>query len=135
MDESTTQPLPDLVTRLVADRIDSIAQLEVLLLLFRAAPRAWTAPEVASELRIDGAWAAEQLAVLRDRQLLGQRAPDSGLHVFAPATPELAKAVDALAACYADRRVALVALLYSRPSDTIRAFADAFRIRRGEDDG
>jgi hypothetical protein len=127
------QSLPEVVQRLVLDRIDSIAQLEVLLLLHRV-PRAWDAAEVGAELRIDPSWAAEQFAVLRERRLLAEEPPGSGRHVFAPGTPELAKAVEALAASYAERRVAVVALLYSQPAGA-RAFADAFRIRKEDGDG
>jgi len=127
--------LPEIVERLVLDRIDSIAQLEVLLALHRSAPSAWSAADVGRELRIDPVWAAEQLAVLRDRELLGEAPPGAHRYCFDPATDALAKAVDALAACYADRRVTVVALLYSRPGPPIRALAEAFRIRREDGDG
>ena len=131
---SDREPLPEPVRRLLLDRIDSIAQLEVLLLLHRSAPQAWDAAQVGGELRIEPAWAAEQLALLRERQLLVESPPDSGLHLFEPASPDLAKAVELLAGSYADRRVAVIALLYSRPAG-IRAFADAFRFRKGDSDG
>jgi hypothetical protein len=39
-----------------------------------------------------------------------------------------------LAGCYNELRVTVVGVLYSRPVDRIRVFADAFRIRR-EDEG
>ena len=126
--------LPEAVQELLLHRLDSIAQLEVLLLLHRTAPEAWDAARVAGELRIDPAWAAEQLALLRDRQLLRESSASGSYH-FAAATPELAKAVEALAASYTDRRVAIVALLYSRPAPGIRVFADAFRIRKEHGDG
>jgi len=129
------QPLPDIVERLLLDRIDSIAQLELLLALHRSAPAAWSAAEIGGELRIDPAWAAEQLAVLCDRELAGEAPPGSRRYCFEPATEALAKAADALAACYADRRVAVVALLYARPGPSIRALADAFRIRKEDGDG
>ena len=40
-----------------------------------------------------------------------------------------------LAACYVDRRVTIIGLIYGRPNDPIRQFADAFRIRREDPDG
>jgi hypothetical protein len=123
--------LPEPVRRLL-DRIDSVAQLEVLLLLHRTAPDEWTARQLGDELRLEPAWAAEQLEFLRERGMLGE--VEHGTYRFRPDTPELAKAVEALAAHYADRRVAVIALLYSKPTDRIRVFADAFRIRREEDE-
>jgi predicted ArsR family transcriptional regulator len=121
--------LPEAVRRLL-DRIDSVAQLEVLLLLQRTAPDEWSARQLGEELRIEPAWAIEQLEFLRERGMLAESEPGAGVYRFQPATPELAKAIEALAAHYADRRVAVVALLYSKPTDHIRVFADAFRIRR-----
>jgi hypothetical protein len=126
--------IPEEVRALLEGPIDSIAQLEILLVLQRTAPDAWSAEELSAELRIEQAWAAEQLERLRERQLLA-RLPGPGSYRFEPATPELMKAVQSLAACYADRRVSVVALLYSRASDQIRGFAGAFRIRREGSDG
>jgi hypothetical protein len=124
--------IPEPVRRLL-DRLDSIAQLELLLLLHRTAPDEWTAPDLARELRIDASWAASKLDRLAQRGLAA--GDGSGRYAFAPATPELGKAVEALAACYAEHRVTLVALLYAQPHERIRVFADSFRIRKEEDDG
>lgn len=131
-DRGDELPLP---VRHLLDRLDSIAQLELLLLLQRTAPDEWTADRLAAELRIEEAWALDQLGLLRARGLLVESEPGSGRYRFDPATPALAKAVEALAACYPERRVTVVSVLYSRPSDRIREFADAFRIRREDDDG
>ncbi|HSJ97049.1 MAG TPA: hypothetical protein VLC53_08250 [Myxococcota bacterium] len=124
-----------LAVRQLLDRLDSIAQLELLLLLQRTAPDEWTAEQLAAELRIEPAWALEQLALLGARQLLAESEPGSGRYRFDPATPALAKSVEALASCYSELRVTVVGVLYSRPVDRIRVFADAFRIRREDDDG
>jgi hypothetical protein len=44
-----------------------------------------------------------------------------------------AAAVGDLAATYAERRVAVITLIASRPMDNVRAFSDAFRLRKKED--
>jgi hypothetical protein len=49
---------------------------------------------------------------------------------YAPATAELEASVDGLAESYAKYRVAVVALIFSKPSERVRTFSDAFRIRR-----
>jgi hypothetical protein len=127
--------LPDEVRRLLAERIESIAQLEVLLLLHRTAPMEWGAEAVSRELRIETGWAAELLALLQRADLVAASGADSRLYRFQPAGIELGKAVESLAASYADRRVSVVAQLYSRPVDRIRVLADAFRIRKEDSDG
>jgi hypothetical protein len=107
--------IPEPVRRLVAERLDSIAELEVLLLLHQMRDADWSAQSVSAELRIDPKWAGEQLVALCERQLLVESRRGSGIYRFHPATPDLAATVDALALCYADRRVSIVALLYSKP--------------------
>ena len=131
-------PLPVEVHELLAERLESIAQLEVLLLLLRSAPEAWDAERLSAELRIERAWAEQQLPKLLAEGFL-ERIGDTGppaaaLYRFAPASPDLAKAAASLAACYADRRVSVVAQLYSKPTRAVRGFADAFRLRRDDGD-
>ncbi len=123
------EEIPHAVRRLIVEEIESIAQLETLLLLYRSPERTWTPDQVSIELRIDPRWTAEQLTVLERRGFLSQSS-DPPSYRFHAATPEMASAVALLAESYADRRVAVIALIYSRPRDPIRLLADAFRVRR-----
>jgi hypothetical protein len=125
--------LPPDVVELLSERLESIAQLEVLLLLQRTAPQAWDAQHLSEELRIEPAGAEDQLRTLVEQGLVVPL-PGSALYRFEPQTNDLAKAVEALAACYADRRVSVVAQLYSKPTRRIHSFADAFVIRRDDGD-
>ena len=129
------QTVPEAALRFVRRHIHSVSQLEVLLLLHRTAPQDWDAEGLSRELRIEPGWAAELLALLRRAALVEESPAGDGSHRFAPASPELAKAVESLAASYADRRVTVVASLYSKPVGRIRVLADAFRIRKEESDG
>lgn len=53
-------------------------------------------------------------------------------YVYKP-TPALAKGVDAVADAYGSYRVAIINLIFSKPSEGVQSFADAFRVRRDED--
>ena len=87
---------------------------------------AWTAASVGRELRVEPEQAAAALAHLARARLLGRegegfrlspkRAGDTGL-------------VERLAELYPTYRVAIVSILFSRPSGPIRDFSDAFRLR------
>jgi len=131
--------IPADVRALIAQRIDSVAQLEVLLLLHADPARAWPADEVARELRIEPAGAQTQLDDLVRRGLVRATAtppaaaPPGGAapqrFAYGPASGHLSSTVDALARAYADRRVAVISLIYSKPPDPVRTFADAFRFR------
>jgi hypothetical protein len=106
--------IPDPVRELLAHRIDSVAQLEIVLLLHGAPDTPWTAEAVSDELRIDRTWVAQELVVLADRGFLIGIEGSTPRYRFRAEATELARAVTALAGCYADRRVSVVALLYSR---------------------
>ena len=120
------------VRALIVDRIDSVVQLELLLLLQANAGRAWTAAEVAQQLRIDPSWAAGQLTELASRGLAAPAdAPNaSDAFRYAPAPPALDAMVVQLARDYNERRVTVITLIFSKPVDKLRTFADAFRFRK-----
>ena len=125
--------VPPFVRAFITEHIDSVMQLELLLLLEGQPQRRWTAAELAQELRVDPAWVEPQLRRMAGVGLLETAEPQGGAvvtHRFAPRTPELRDAAAGLAAAYADRRVTVISLIFSKPTDTLRTFADAFRLRK-----
>lgn len=123
------------VRALLIERIDSVVQLELLLLLHAQPGRAWTAADVAQELRIDPAWASGQLGELAARALVTPSPQQADGFTYAPATPVLDAAVAQLARDYAERRVTVITLIFSKPVDKLRSFADAFRLRKDNPHG
>jgi hypothetical protein len=103
-----------------------VRQLEIVLLLHAAGGRAWTAAEVATELRTGETWAGEQLAVLAKRSLARR---DGAAYRYG-AEGDLHAAVNELAAAYALYPVGVVTAIYSNPNRAARNFADAFRLRK-----
>jgi hypothetical protein len=126
------QEIPKDVRALLIEHIDSVVQAEILLLLHAAAGRSFTAAEVGNELRIDAAGAEAQLTHLQARGLL-RAGGGAGQFAYGPRTAQLDAAVAGLARAYADRRVSVISLIYSKPTDQLRSFADAFKLRRDED--
>jgi hypothetical protein len=112
--------------------LDSVEQLEALLLLHRRPDRDWTAEEVSEELRTNAQSVATRLDGLRFSGLVGP-GHGAGTHRYAPRTRDLLDAVDALAEEYSVRRVSVITFIIAKPSDRIRSFADAFRLRRDPD--
>jgi hypothetical protein len=121
------------VRRLIADSIDSVEQLEILLLLLQRPERTWSAESVARELRVSSLSAGDRLEDL-SRDALLARVKGSDEYRYAPASAELNEAVKGLATAYTERRVTVINLIFSKPVDKIRTFADAFRLRKKEDD-
>ena len=126
--------LPPQVQRFITAHIDSIEKLEVLLLLRSRPEQAWTAEAVSRELRITEGSASRRLADLAARGLLvleGATPPGSR---YEPKHSEDDVAIAELAQSYAERRVSVISFIFSRPLETVRGFADAFRFKRDKDD-
>jgi hypothetical protein len=119
--------VPAPVRGFISSHIVSVSQLEVLLLLRAAADKRWTAPEVARALVMQPEAAGGWLEDLASRGLAGET--EHGYR-YAPPNAELDEVVDALAESYANYRVAVIGLIFARPSERITSFADAFRIRK-----
>jgi hypothetical protein len=122
--------VPAEVRRFIAAEIESVEQLEVLLLLRGAPDKGWTAKEVARALVSQPESAADWLDRMEGRGLLHR---DGDSYRYAPADPEVAESIDGLAESYARYRVAVIGLIFSKPSERVTFFADAFRIRRPKD--
>jgi hypothetical protein len=129
------EEIPQDVRRLLSDHIESVVQVEILLLLHADPTRALTPQDVARELRIDAAYAQSELARFTIRGLFRTADKAASTYQYAPASPQIDAAVRGLASAYADRRVTVIGLVYSRPPDQIRSFADAFRLRKEKGDG
>ena len=124
---SENELAPD-VLDLIARHLDSMAQVEVLLLR-RTRARSWQDYEVAQELRTETRAAAAQLETLAANRLAATDGATPPSYRYEPATSALDRAVDHLRVAYDTRPVTLVNALYGRPARAIRSFADAFRIR------
>ena len=131
--------LSEEVKTFITEHISSVEQLEVLLLLHREQQQPWSAQEVSQELRIDPASATERLADLQGRGLLvesaGEPPATAPLYQYQPQKSNLDDTVNDLAKAYQEYRVTVISLIFSKPIDKIRTFADAFKFRKDKGDG
>lgn len=127
-----TDGIPPRVRDFVLAHVDSIEQLEVLLLLAARPTVAFTTVEVSDELRTAPSSAANRLDRLRDHRLVEVLPGDR--HRLR-ADPELSETLRQVANAYRDWRVSVVTLIYSRPSDVVRVFTDAFVLKKGPKNG
>jgi hypothetical protein len=123
--------ISDGVRELIRQHITSVAQLEALLLIAHANPDAWSAADIARELRIESTSAGQILADLGMRGFLEKAGDDTWR--FSSAAPQLHALVQDLGAAYHERRVAVITLIFSKPPDPVRQFAEAFRLKKGTD--
>lgn len=123
--------IDDNVSALIAAEIHSVLELESLLLLYSHPERQWIPEEAARELGINLDWARRELERLASR---GFALTEAGRYRYAALGP-LHLAVAGLAEAYAQRRVTVIELIYSKPADPVQSFADAFRLRKERRDG
>lgn len=121
-------PLSEDVGSLIASAIPSVWTLEVLLLMHAAPQHAWSANELIRELRGSALVVANAIAALTAAGLVLEEAP--GSFRYNPARPELGATVDRLAESYRATRFAVIQAILASPSDRIRSFADAFRLKK-----
>lgn len=118
--------VPDSVKRLIAERIDSVPELEALLLLREHADRGWTPGEAGQRLYVSTAVATHVLAKLAGHGFLSG---SDGVYRYA-AESGLAQAVDQLADAYSHHLVQVTEMIHNKPPPSIRHFANAFRLRK-----
>ena len=122
------------VKQFITEQVDSVMQLEVLLLLAEQPGKVWTPPDLAAQLRIDAGWVEGQLRGMAGRGLIWLSDGSPPQFRYEPRAPELGETVAELARAYADRRVTVIGLIFAKPVDKLRSFADAFRIRKDRSD-
>jgi hypothetical protein len=105
--------LPAGVTAFLRERISSLSELELLLLLHRDTDRPWTAANASDTLKLAPAWVAvqlERLVVSGFAQRIGDAPPSYRWHL---ADPDLAATVERVASAYKARRTRVITSIYS----------------------
>jgi hypothetical protein len=112
----------------IVNEIGSIAELELLLLLYREPQKVWSAQEAAKALYTAEDATAAQLESFRAR---GYAAIDAeGTYSFTARSPDQHQLIADLAQLYQTRRVTVINLIYAGPVQKMKSFADAFRLRK-----
>jgi hypothetical protein len=133
--------IPDDIHRFLHANIDSVEQLEVLLLLQRERDGGerdggerdgdWTAESAARVLYSQPSSIAGRLASLQAKGLVA----NSGAgYRYAPKSDAVRDTVSRLAETYRERRVAVITVIASKPMENVRAFSDAFRLRQRDEE-
>jgi len=110
-------------------RLTSIDQIEIVLLLMRDPARAWTAPEVAAAVGTPQESAAMRLFLLASGGLIVFEAAGMPKYRYASGNAEADAMLSELAELY-EVDPAGVAVLVGAPPDPLRSFADAFKLKK-----
>lgn len=117
-------PIPDHLKAFLIRNLDSVAQLEALLLMRATAADVWFPSGLAARLYVADREAQAVLAVLHHRHFL-QKTTAGGFR-YEPASDELRDLVDTLAAAYPRHLIAITRLIHAQAPTAVRSFAEAF---------
>jgi hypothetical protein len=107
--------------------IESVPQLEALLLLRKEPDRAWSAIDIAKALYIQEEASTALLVDFVRREFANYSTSDATKIIYRARDQTTDRLIDELQAAYQDRRVAVISLIYSKPLNKVQTFADAFR--------
>jgi hypothetical protein len=110
-------------------RLTSIDQIEIVLLLMRDPARVWTAPEVAAAVGTPQESAAMRLFLLASGGLIVFEPASMPKYRYARGNAEADARLAELAELYESDRAAVAALV-GAPPDPLRSFADAFKLKK-----
>jgi hypothetical protein len=121
---------PQELKQFIAQHVESLAQLEALLILRQDAQKAWKSGELCQRLYISPDMGE---GIIVDLIRRGFAARSAGGEVqYHPPSAEADRLLVDLAAIYEERRVAVITEIYSKPVNKVQTFADAFRLRKEE---
>ena len=120
----------DELDKFIAAEINSLEQLEILLLLSGNPHRWWTALDVYNVIKSSTQSVADRLNQMAERGFLKAEADNEMRFQFAPADERIWGIVSELRNAYKERSVKVVQAIYSKPPDAVQEFARAFRLRK-----
>jgi hypothetical protein len=121
--------ISDNLSRFIRERLPSLEQIEIVLLLRRDPSRAWTAPEVSQNLGTPPESTAMRLFLLASNGVIVFDG-SSGLPRYRYTAGVSDEEMAELDRVYADDRGALIALTGGGAPDPLRSFADAFKLKK-----
>jgi hypothetical protein len=125
--------IPDEIKQFILNNIDSIAQLEALLLLRGNPQLDWTINTVAKRLYISEQETSILLQRLCADSFLITTAEKPAVYRYHTNPNELGQMVDRLAELYSKYLIPVTNLIHSKPRTRVREFADAFKLRKEKD--
>ena len=125
-------PSREQLDRFIVDKIDTVPQLEALLMLWRSGPRSQSKYDIARELYISPERAETVLvALLNTGLIVAQGAQSYELNLAPPGRERMLTALDDL---YRRELVRVTNLIHDKAPRAVRDFAQAFHFKKKEDE-
>ena len=118
--------------QLIREKIQTVLRLEVLILLHRHQPRAFTVAEEADELGFEKETTAHELAALEASGLVAQANTEKLRYRYHPVNAAMGSMIEHLASGYSRQRVPILSVMLTDHPDRARVFAEAFKLIRSD---
>lgn len=129
--KTSSGPIPTELAQFIQEHVSSLEQIEVMFLLRDTPTREWRADEVSRQLGSSLMSIGRRLEHLAEARFLKVRHTERGpVYQYGPESEEMAALIDAAAKLYKERRLAVIDLVYGRPESDLRAFSDAFMLKK-----
>jgi hypothetical protein len=120
----------DQLERFIAAEINSLEQLEILLLLSGNPHKWWTAGGVYEVIKSSVQSVQDRLNEMVARGILRKETDNEVRFQFGPTNDAVWNITSELRDAYKERSVKVVQAIYSKPPDAVQEFARAFRVRK-----
>lgn len=118
------------VDRFIMDEIDSVPQLEALLLIWNNRPKNWSSKDMAKALYVSPDMAREVLQHLAQRRLIQEVPRSSGQYAFLSESKDRDNLLESVDSTYRKELVRVSTMIHSKGSPALRDFARAFRFKK-----
>jgi DNA-binding MarR family transcriptional regulator len=118
---------PDL-QRFIARHIQSVEKLELLLLFFREPTRTWHTSEIVQQIQSSAGPVSKKLDEMVASGFVARE--KDGKYRFVEKLPTTQTQVAALDQAYRQRRIKIIEAIFSKSTEELRAFSDAFKLRK-----
>jgi hypothetical protein len=124
--------IPEDIARFILEKIESVAQLEALLLFRGNQEKEWSVKALAARLYISDEQTAQLLLGLSAQGFVSATPEEPSVFRYQPGSAELHEKLERLAEFYSKHLVPITNLIHSKPKPRIQQFADAFRLRKDD---
>ena len=122
------------VYRFILNQIDSVPQMEALLLVWESRPKKWPESEIAERLYVGADAVRNIMQELVRRRLLAVDTQQSARQYFYESKSEdLDGLIEAVAATYRHELVRVSTFIHTKTSSAVRDFAKAFKFTKERD--
>lgn len=122
--------IPAVVLEFVLRRIDTVAELEALLIMSAEESRSWSVDDIAARIYVSKPSAAVVLHALQKHRLV--TGDEAGTFRFSPADEAERQKILQTAIAYRTHLIPIATLIHKKTSVPVQEFARAFSLKKDE---